>query len=118
MCGKKKLSKSISDEKTQCFRFADGPENVMLATNATSNECTGVVIHFTCTAEANPPVHTYFLYENDVLINNMGLSGTWTKTMENTGQFVFRCEANSSIQGSEKSGNTTVTVDGEFEVIL
>ena len=80
--------------------------------------CTRDVIHFTCTAEANPPVHTYLLYENDIAINNMGISGTWVKTMENDGQSVFRCEANNSIQGIEKSGNTTFTVDGEFEVIF
>ena len=40
--------------------------------------------------------------------------------MENAGQFVFRCEANNSIpiQGIGKSGNTTLTVDGKFEVIF
>ena len=79
--------------------------------------CTGVVIHLTCTAEANPPVHTYLLYENDVLINT-GMLGTWTKTMENAGRFVFRCEASNSIQGTGKSGNTTLTVDGEFEAVF
>ena len=39
------------------------------------------------------------------------------KTMQNAGQFVFRCEANNSIQGIGKSDNTILTVDGEFEVI-
>ena len=40
--------------------------------------------------------------------------------MENDGQFVLRCEANNSIpiQGIAKSGNTILTVDGEFEVIF
>ena len=80
--------------------------------------CTGVVINFTCTAEANPPVHTYLLYENDSVIKNMGISGTWIKSMENAGQFGFRCEANNSIQGIGKSNNTTLTVDGGFEVIF
>ena len=80
--------------------------------------CTGDVIHFTCTAEANPPVHTYLLYENDTLINNMGISGTWIKTVENAGKFVFRCEANNSIQTIGKSLNTTFTVDGEFEILF
>ena len=103
------------DEKLLCFCFADGPENVRLITNATGKVCTGVVMNFTCNAEANPPVHTYLLYENDTMIKNMGISGIWIKTMENAGQFVFRCEANNSIQGIGKSGNTTLTVDGEFE---
>ena len=35
--------------------------------------------------------------------------------MEIAGQFVFICKANNSIQGIEKSGDTTLTVDGEFE---
>lgn len=99
-----------------CVFFADGPENVILITNTTSKVCTGVVINFTCTAEANPPVHTYLLYENDTMIKNMGIPGTWIKTMENADQFVFRCEANNSIQEIGKSGNTTLTVDGKFEV--
>jgi len=79
--------------------------------------CTGVAINFTCSTEANPAVHTYLLYENDTVINDMGISGTLMKTMQNAGQFVFRCEANNSIQGIGKSDNTILTVDGEFEVI-
>ena len=98
--------------------LADQPENVRLITNTTSKVCTGVVIHFTCTAEANPPVHTYFLYENDNMITNMGILGTWIKTMENGGQFVFRCEANNSVQRIGKSGNTTLTVDGELLYVV
>ena len=38
--------------------------------------------------------------------------------MENAGQFGFRCEANNSIQVIGKSSNTTLTVDGGFEVIF
>ena len=98
---------------TVCCCFPDGPENVILTTNTTNKVCTRDVIHFTCAAEANPPVHTYTLYQNVTVINNTGISGTWVKTMENAGMFVFRCEANNSIQRSGKSGNTTLTVDGE-----
>jgi len=57
------------------------PENVILTTNTTSKVCRGVLINFTCTAEANPPVHTYLLYENNTVINNMGMSGTWIDTV-------------------------------------
>ena len=107
---------SLSQMKNHCFCFADGPENVVLTTNTTSKVCRGVVMNFTCTAEANPPVHTYLLYENDIIhvIKTIEISGTWIKTMENAGQFVFRCEANNSVQGIGKSGNTTLTVDGEL----
>ena len=97
------------------FNFlADQPENVHLTTNTTSKVCTGDVINFTCTAEANPAVHTFLLYENDTVITNMGTSGTLIVTMENVGQFVFRCEANNSIQEIGKSNGTILTVDGEL----
>jgi len=46
------------------------------------------------------------------LITNMGISGTWIKTIDNACQFVFRCEANNSVQGIGKSGDTILTVDG------
>ena len=96
------------------FNFlADQPENVILTTNTASKVCTGVVIYFTCTAEAKPPVHTYLLYENDTVID-MGISGTWIKTMENAGQFVFRCGAINSVGGIGQSGVTILTVDGEL----
>ena len=97
---------------------ADQPENVRLITNTTSRVCTGDVINFTCSAEANPPVHTYLLYENDTVINKTGISGIWVKSLENPGKFVFRCEANNCIQGNGKSGNATLTVDGGLEVFF
>ena len=97
------------------FNFlADLPENVRLTTNATSNVCTGVVINFKCTAEANPAVHTYLLEENDTVIMNTGISETLIKTMENACQFVFRCAANNSVQGIGKSADTILTVDGQL----
>ena len=97
--------------------LVDQPENVRLTTNTTSKVCSGVAINFTCTAEANPPVHTYLLYQNDTVIKNIGISGTWVKTVENAGHFVFRCEANNSIQGIGTSNGTILIIDGEFEFI-
>jgi len=87
------------------------PENVRLTTNTSRKVCTGDVTNFTCTAEANPAVHTYLLLENDTVIKKMGTSGTWIKSLENAGMFVFRCEANNSVQGVGKSGDTILTVD-------
>jgi len=96
------------------FNFlTDQPENVILTTNTTGKVCTGVVINFTCTAEATPPVHIYLLYENDTLIN-IGISGTWVKTTDYPGQFVFRCEATNSVQVNGKSVDAILTVDGEL----
>ena len=101
-----------------CFCFVDGPENVILTRNTTSKVCRGVVIHFTCTAEANPPAHTHLLYENDTVVYSTGVSGTWVKTMEIAGKFVFRCDANNSIQGIGASNDTVLTVEGKVHLIL
>ena len=46
----------------------------------------------------------------------MGISGTCLKIVGNAGQFVYRCEANNSIQGIGKSSDTILTVDGEFHL--
>ena len=97
--------------------LADQPENVRLITNTTSKLCTGDIINFTCTAKANPVVHTYLLYENDTVIKNLGISGILVKTIENAGKFVFRCEANNSIRGSGASNKTVFTVDGKVHFL-
>ena len=91
----------------------DKPDDVHLTTNTTKKVCAGTIINFTCSAEANPAVHTYLLYENDTVIHNMGL-GTVIKTMENAGQFVFRCEANNSVQDTGRSSDTILTVHGKL----
>ena len=92
----------------------DKPESVNLTANISSNKaCTGIVINFTCTAEANPQVHTYALYENDTMIVNMDRSGVWIRPMNTPGLMVYRCEANNSV-GTGTSSNTTLTVEGEL----
>jgi len=91
----------------------DKPDDVYLTTNTTNKVCEGIIVNFTCSAEANPAVHTYLLYENDTVIDNMGL-GTMIKTMENAGRFVFRCEANNSVQDTGRSSDTILTVLGEL----
>ena len=91
----------------------DKPDDVHLSTNTTYKICAGIIINFTCSAEANPAAHTYLLYENDTVIYNMGL-GTVIKTVETAGQFLFRCEANNSVQDVGKSSDTILTVLGEL----
>ena len=91
----------------------DKPDDVHLTTNTTNKVCAGIIINFTCSAEANPAVHTYLLYENDTVIYSMGL-GTVIKKLENAGQFVFRCEANNSVHDAGRSSDTILTVRGEL----
>ena len=99
------------------YCLLDKPDDVHLTTNTTENVCAGISINFTCSADANPAVHTYLLYENDTVIYNMGL-GTVIKTMETAGQFLFRCEANNSVQDVGRSRDTILTVLGELAQLI
>ena len=74
--------------------------------------CTGKVISFTCSADANPRVTSYQLFENQKAILNTSASGTWRKTLKSEGVFVYKCVANNSL-GSEYSLNVPVTVNGK-----
>ena len=74
--------------------------------------CAGKVISFNCSANANPGVTSYQLFENETAILNTSASGMWNKTLESGGVFVYKCVANNSI-GSEYSMSITVTVNGK-----
>ena len=74
--------------------------------------CTGKVISFNCSANANPGVTSYQLFENEAAILNTSTTGMWSKTLESEGVFVHKCVAYNSL-GSEYSMNVTVTVNGE-----
>ena len=74
--------------------------------------CAGEVISFNCSANANPGVTSYQLFENETAILNTSASGMWNKTLESGGVFVYKCVANNSI-GSEYSMSITVTVNGK-----
>ena len=76
------------------------------------NACTGKVISFTCSANANPRVSSYQLFENEKAILNTGASGTWSKTLESEGVFVYKCVANNSL-GSDYSMDIPFTVNGK-----
>ncbi|PFX15229.1 Hemicentin-2 [Stylophora pistillata] len=87
------------------------PENVMLISNTSSEEvCAGVFLNLTCTADANPPVHTYLLYENDVVIQGPNNTGIWMRRLDKSGNFTYRCKVNTSFPGIEESKNLTFTV--------
>ena len=74
--------------------------------------CKGKVISFNCSANANPAVTSYQLFENETAILNTSASGMWSKTLESGGVFVYKCVANNSV-GSEYSTSITVTVNGK-----
>ena len=74
--------------------------------------CKGEVISFNCSANANPGVTSYQLFENESFILNTSTSGMWGKRLENKGVFVFKCVAKNSL-GSAYSTSVTVAVNGK-----
>ena len=88
------------------------PENVNLTANVTTKEtCLGLIVKFTCAADANPEVDKYSLYENDAIVD-MDVSGVWIRPLNKFGHVIYRCEANNSL-GNETSKSITVTVGGK-----
>ena len=74
--------------------------------------CKGEVISFNCSANANPGVTSYQLFENESAILNTSASGMWGKYLENKGVFVFKCVVKNSL-GSAYSTSVTVAVNGK-----
>ena len=75
--------------------------------------CMGkVIFSFSCSANANPGVTSYQLFENETAILNTSAPGMWSRTLESEGVFVYKCVANNSL-GSEYNMNVTVTVNGK-----
>ena len=90
----------------------DDPDQVNLDIAPSGTVCRGSIVQFTCTANANPPVHTYVLFQNGTR-DSTNESGTWTKIMNSVGKFVFKCEAQ-SLKGNGTSKDTLLNVDGEI----
>ena len=75
--------------------------------------CQDEVINSTCSADGNPAVDTYQLFENDTLVTDGTSShGMWNRTMSASGVFIYKCVANNTV-GSGQSESVTVTVNGE-----
>ena len=85
---------------------------MQLTTSVMDNKaCKGDMIGFNCSADANPSVTSYQLFENDTAILDTNPSGMWTRNVSNRGVFTYRCMANNSL-GSEVSSFVMVTVNG------
>ena len=71
------------------------------------------MINFTCSADGNPAVDTYQLFENNALVTDGTNShGMWNRKMSDGGVFIYKCVANNTV-GSGQSESVTVTVNGE-----
>lgn len=90
------------------------PENVNLTANVTTKEtCLGLIVEFTCAADANPAVGKYSLYENDTIVD-MDVSGVWIRPLNKSGHVIYRCKANNSL-GNEKSNSILFIVEGKVQ---
>jgi len=93
-------------EKPKNFQFAASEIEV----------CQDKVINFNCSADGNPAVHTYQLFENDVLMTDGSNShGMWNRNMSSGGVFIFKCMANNTA-GTGESETITVTVNGKRDI--
>jgi len=94
------------------FIVADKPENFQF-TASEIEVCQDKVINFTCSADGNPAVHTYQLFENDTLVTDGSNShGMWNRTMSTGGVFTYKCVANNTA-GTGQSETVAVTVNGK-----
>ena len=94
------------------FNCLDKPENVQLMTNATAGKaCQNDIVKFSCSADANPQVMAYQLFENDTALQT-GSTGMWSKPLSSSGLFIYKCVANNTI-GSASSTSVSITVNGK-----
>ena len=97
-----------------CVTLVDKPDNVQLTTSVMDNKaCKGDMIGFTCSAEANPSVTSYQLFENGTVIVDANLSGIWKRNVLTGGLFMYKCVANNSL-GSEVSSPVMIIVNGKL----
>ena len=94
------------------LHYLDKPENFQFAASEVEI-CLDEVINFTCSADGNPSVHTYQLFENDTLVTDgTNSQGMWNRTMSTGGVFIYKCLANNNA-GTRNSESVIVTVNGE-----
>ena len=90
------------------FFSLDKPENLKIMMND-SVVCKGDVISITCSADGKPAVHTYQMFENEILVNDGNSSAAvWIRKYLKEGDFSYKCVANNTVGTAEKTVNVTV----------
>ena len=75
--------------------------------------CKDDFVNFTCSADANPAVSSYQLFENDTAILNTNAVGMWNKTLTSGEVYFYKCVAKNTL-GSMYSTSVILTVNGNF----
>ena len=71
--------------------------------------CKRDVISITCSADGKPAVHTYQMFENEILVNDGNSSAAvWIRKYLKEGDFSYKCVANNTVGTAEKTVNVTV----------
>ena len=90
------------------FFSLDKPENLKFMVND-SVVCKGDVISITCSADGKPAVHTYQMFENEILVNDgKSSAAVWIRKYLKEGDFSYKCVANNTVGTAEKTVNVTV----------
>ena len=90
-----------------CFLSLVKPENIKLMVND-SAVCKGDAISISCSANGKPVVHTYLLFENEILVNDGNSSaGVWIRKDLKGGDLSYRCVTNNTVGTAEKTLNVT-----------
>ena len=71
-------------------------------------------MNFICSVgSATPPVISYQLLKNDVVVDTSS-SGMWIRMLPNSGVFTYKCLANNTV-GTANSTSIIITVGGKYE---
>ena len=72
------------------------------------NICKGDTFNITCSAEGSPGVHTYQLFQKNILVHTSSSSELFLSNATTVGgEFMYTCEANNTVS----TANATITVN-------
>ncbi|XP_068685501.1 hemicentin-1-like [Montipora foliosa] len=88
------------------------PENFMFKAESTKeNICKGDSLNITCSAEGKPAVHTYQLFQNNILVHtSKSFELFWSNATTVGGEVMYTCEANNTASTANTTRTVTVNV--------
>ena len=86
-----------------------------MVTNTTENkDCSELWVNFTCiSSEANPPVYSYLLSDDEDGFN-FSESGSWILKISRGGESIYKCTAYQRVGNVTSTNNITLTVNGKW----
>ncbi|XP_068685509.1 hemicentin-1-like isoform X2 [Montipora foliosa] len=92
------------------------PENFIFEVeNTNENICKGDALNITCSAEGSPSVHTYQLFQNNILVHTSNSSELfWGDATTVGGEVIYTCAANNSVSTANTTRTVTVNVSSSI----